>query len=116
HRRLQRASRRRAGVPIVALVGYTNAGKTTLLNRLTGSHLTAADQLFVTLDPAARLVERPGRRPLILTDTVGLIRKLPHELVAAFRATLEALTEPDVLVHVVDASHPSQDTTTAPVH
>jgi len=104
HRRLQRASRRRAGVPIVALVGYTNAGKTTLLNRLTGSHLTAADQLFVTLDPAARLVERPGRRPFILTDTVGFIRKLPHELVAAFRATLEELTEADVLVHVVDAS------------
>src|SRR5437762_3080632 len=104
HRRLQRASRRRAGVPVVALVGYTNAGKTTLLNRLTGSHLTAADQLFVTLDPAARLVERPGRRPFILTDTVGFIRKLPHELVAAFRATLEELTEADVLVHVVDAS------------
>ncbi|HZF04648.1 MAG TPA: GTPase HflX, partial [Patescibacteria group bacterium] len=96
HRRLQRASRRRAGVPVVALVGYTNAGKTTLLNHLTGSHLTAADQLFVTLDPAARLVERPGRRPFILTDTVGFIRKLPHELVAAFRATLEELTEADV--------------------
>src|SRR3989442_7502122 len=104
HRRLQRASRRRAGVPVVALVGYTNAGKTTLLNHLTGSHLTAADQLFVTLDPAARLVERPGRRPFILTDTVGFIRKRPHELGAAFRATLEELTEADVLVHVVDAS------------
>ena len=107
HRRLQRAGRRRSGVPVVALVGYTNAGKTTLLNRLTGSHLTAADQLFVTLDPAARLVERPARRPFILTDTVGFIRKLPHELVAAFRATLEELTEADVLVHVVDASHPA---------
>ncbi|HEV8585021.1 MAG TPA: GTPase HflX, partial [Methylomirabilota bacterium] len=107
HRRLQRASRRRSGVPVVALVGYTNAGKTTLLNRLTGSRLTAADQLFVTLDPAARLVERTGRRPFILTDTVGFIRKLPHELVAAFRATLEELTEADVLVHVVDASHPA---------
>src|SRR2546427_498098 len=104
HRRLQRASRRRAGVPVVALVGYTNAGKTTLLNHLTGSHLTAADQLFVTLDPAARLVERPGRRPFILTDTVGFIRKLPHELVAAFRATLEELTEAAVLVHVGGAS------------
>src|SRR5205807_1838468 len=107
HRRLQRAGRRRSGVPVVALVGYTNAGKTTLLNRLTGSHLTAADQLFVTLDPAARLVERPARRPFILTDTVGFIRKLPHELVAAFRATLEELTEADVLVHVVDAGHPA---------
>src|SRR5947208_14251803 len=107
HRRLQREGRRRAGMPIVALVGYTNAGKTTLLNRLTGSRLTAADQLFVTLDPAARLVERPARRPFILTDTVGFIRKLPHELVAAFRATLEELTEADVLVHVVDAGHPA---------
>ena len=109
HRRLQRAGRRRSGVPVVALVGYTNAGKTTLLNRLTGSHLIAADQLFVTLDPAARLVERPARRPFVLTDTVGFIRKLPHELVAAFRATLEELTEADVLVHVVDASHPSHE-------
>jgi len=107
HRRLQRAGRRRAGVPVVALVGYTNAGKTTLLNRLTGARFMAADQLFVTLDPAARLVERPGRHPFILTDTVGFIRKLPHEVVAAFRATLEELQEADVLVHVVDASHPA---------
>ena len=109
HRRLMRQSRKRAGAPVVALVGYTNAGKTTLLNRLTGSHFTAADQLFVTLDPAARLVTLPGRRPFILTDTVGFIRKLPHELVAAFRATLEELAEADVLVHVVDASHPALD-------
>lgn len=107
HRRLQRAGRRRAGVPVVALVGYTNAGKTTLLNRLTGARFTAADQLFVTLDPAARLVERPNRLPFILTDTVGFIRKLPHEVVAAFRATLEELQEADVLVHVVDVSHPA---------
>jgi len=90
-------------------IGTRGPGETTLLNRLTGSHLTAADQLFVTLDPAARLVERPARRPFVLTDTVGFIRKLPHELVAAFRATLEELTEADVLVHVVDASHPSQE-------
>ena len=106
HRRLQRHGRRRAGVPIVALVGYTNAGKTTLLNRLSGARLTAADQLFVTLDPAARLVEQ-GLRPFILTDTVGFIRKLPHQLVAAFRATLEELKDADVLVHVIDASHPA---------
>ncbi len=106
HRRLQRHGRRRAGVPIVALVGYTNAGKTTLLNRLSGARLTAADQLFVTLDPAARLVEQ-GLRPFILTDTVGFIRKLPHQLVAAFRATLEELKDADVLVHVMDASHPA---------
>jgi GTP-binding protein HflX len=107
HRRLQRESRRRAGLPVVALVGYTNAGKTTLLNRLSGARLTAADSLFVTLDPAARLVNHGGHRPFILTDTVGFIRKLPHELVAAFRATLEELQVADVLVHVVDASHPA---------
>ena len=109
HRRLQRQGRRRAGVPVVALVGYTNAGKTTLLNRLAGSQLTAADQLFVTLDPAARVVEPEGGRRFVLTDTVGFIRKLPHELVAAFRATLEELADADVLVHVVDASHPAID-------
>jgi GTP-binding protein HflX len=109
HRRLQRAGRRRTGMPVVALVGYTNAGKTTLLNRLAGSQLTAADRLFVTLDPAARLVEPAGRQPFILTDTVGFIRKLPHELVAAFRATLEELADGDVLLHVVDASHPALD-------
>jgi len=107
HRRLQRQGRRRAGVPVVALVGYTNAGKTTLLNRLSGAKLIAADRLFVTLDPAARLVERDGYAPFILTDTVGFVRKLPHELVAAFRATLEELSEAVVLLHVVDASHPA---------
>ena len=107
HRRLQRQGRRRAGVPVVALVGYTNAGKTTLLNRLAGSRLTTADQLFVTLDPAARLVHPQSGRQFVLTDTVGFIRKLPHELVAAFRATLEELADADVLLHVVDASHPA---------
>src|SRR5438552_2740149 len=105
HRRVQREGRRRAGLPVVALVGYTNAGKTTLLNRLSGSSLTAADRLFVTLDPAARLVNREGYAPFILTDPVVFSRKLPHELVAAFRATLEELTEASVLLHVVDASH-----------
>ena len=118
HRKLQRDRRRRSGMPVVALVGYTNAGKTTLLNRLTGAGRRTADQLFVTLDPAARLV-RPeahrvtpgaaGCQPFILTDTVGFIRKLPHQLVAAFRATLEELSEADVLLHVVDASHPSRE-------
>jgi GTP-binding protein HflX len=107
HRRLQRHGRRRAGMPVVALVGYTNAGKTTLLNRLSGARLTAADLLFVTLDPAARLVTQGAHRPFILTDTVGFIRKLPHELVAAFRATLEELKDADVIVHVLDASHPA---------
>jgi GTP-binding protein HflX len=107
HRRVQREGRRRTGLPVVALVGYTNAGKTTLLNRLTGARFVVADQLFVTLDPAARLVNGDGHPPFILTDTVGFIRKLPHELVAAFRATLEELSEADVLLHVVDASHPA---------
>src|SRR5256884_3331899 len=109
HRRLQRAGRRRMGAPVVALVGYTNAGKTTLLNRLAGVRLTAADRLFVTLDPAARPVEPAGHQAFVLTDTVGFIRKLPHELVAAFRATLEELQDADLLLHVVDASHPAID-------
>jgi GTP-binding protein HflX len=109
HRRLQRAGRRRMGTPVVALVGYTNAGKTTLLNRLAGVRLTAADRLFVTLDPAARLVEPAGHQAFVLMDTVGFIRKLPHELVAAFRATLEELKDADLLLHVVDASHPAID-------
>jgi GTPase len=106
HRRLVRDRRQATGYPVVALVGYTNAGKTTLLNQLTGAERVAADRLFVTLDPAARLVSAPGHAPFILTDTVGFIRKLPHQLVAAFKATLEELTEADLLVHVVDASHP----------
>ena len=106
HRRVQRERRSRAGVPVVALVGYTNAGKTTLLNRLTGAGFRVADELFATLDPAARLCAAPGCPPFILTDTVGFIRKLPHQLVAAFRATLEELNEANVLVHVVDASAP----------
>jgi GTP-binding protein HflX len=109
HRRLVRDRRKATGYPVVALVGYTNAGKTTLLNRLTGSDRTAADRLFVTLDPAARMVAAPQHAPFILTDTVGFIRKLPTQLVAAFKATLEELAEADVLVHVVDASHPGLD-------
>ncbi len=109
HRKLLRHRRKAAGVPVVALVGYTNAGKTTLLNRLTGAEHAAADQLFVTLDPTARLCSRNAHAPFILTDTVGFIRKLPHQLVAAFKATLEELGEADVLVHVVDASHPGLD-------
>jgi GTPase len=115
HRRLLRDRRKASGVPVVALVGYTNAGKTTLLNYLTGSTLTAADRLFDTLDPAARLVSIPSHTPFVLTDTVGFIKKLPHQLVAAFKATLEELAEADVLVHVVDASHPGLDDQVAAV-
>jgi GTP-binding protein HflX len=106
HRRLLRDRRRAVGLPVVALVGYTNSGKTTLLNRLADSAFGSADQLFVTLDPAARLVAPPHLQPFILTDTVGFIRKLPPQLVAAFKATLEELAEADVLLHVVDGSHP----------
>lgn len=98
-----RRSRRRAIVPTVALVGYTNAGKSTLFNRLTGSDVYVANRLFATLDPTLRRVELPEMGPVILADTVGFIRHLPHDLVQAFHATLEEVVEADLLLHVVDA-------------
>lgn len=105
-RRQTRQRRQRAGLPVVALVGYTNAGKSTLLNALTGSDIYAADQLFATLDPTTRRVTLADGRIALFTDTVGFIQKLPTELVAAFSATLEEIHEAHVLLHVLDATHP----------
>jgi GTPase len=107
HRERYRAQRKRTQIPIVALVGYTNAGKSTLLNRLTHSDVYVANQLFAPLDPTTRRVRLPGSQTVLLTDTVGFIQKLPTQLVAAFRATLEEISEADLLVHVVDITHPS---------
>jgi GTP-binding protein HflX len=101
-RTLQRAARQRAPVPSVALVGYTNAGKSTLFNRLTASEVVAQDMLFATLDPTLRTLKLPDGRAAILSDTVGFISDLPHELVEAFRATLEEVKEADVILHVRD--------------
>jgi GTP-binding protein HflX len=107
HRSQHRANRRKAGIPVVALVGYTNAGKSTLINALTQSDVYVADQLFATLDPTTRKVELPNGREILLSDTVGFIQKLPTTLIAAFRATLEEILEADLILHVVDTSHPS---------
>jgi len=105
-RELHRKARRKVPYPIVALVGYTNSGKSTLFNRLTESDVTARDQLFATLDPTMRGIELASGRPVILSDTVGFISDLPHELVNAFHATLEEVTGADIIVHVRDCSHP----------
>jgi GTP-binding protein HflX len=105
HRQRHRDQRIQAGIPTVALVGYTNAGKSTLLNALSGADVYVANQLFATLDPTTRRVKLPGGRIVLLSDTVGFIQKLPVALVAAFRATLEEITEADLLLHVVDGSH-----------
>jgi GTPase len=107
HRQQGRAKRDRAGIPLVALVGYTNAGKSSLLNALTGAGVLVQDKLFATLDPTIRRLHLPSGRDVLLADTVGFIRKLPHALVAAFRATLEGIEEARLIVHVVDASHPA---------
>ncbi len=107
HRSRYRAQRKRSRIPTVALVGYTNAGKSTLLNRLAKSDVYVADQLFATLDPTTRRVDLPGGTAALFTDTVGFIQKLPTTLVAAFHATLEEIAEADLLLHVVDISHPN---------
>lgn len=105
HRMRYRAQRKRARIPTVALVGYTNAGKSTLLNKLSKANVYVANQLFATLDPTTRRIELPGGYQTLLTDTVGFIQKLPTTLVAAFYATLEEITEADLLLHIVDISH-----------
>lgn len=107
HRQQYRARRRRNAVPVVAIVGYTNAGKSTLLNTLTHAGVLVEDMLFATLDPTTRRVTLPGGKPALFTDTVGFIQKLPATLVAAFRATLEEIGEADLLLHVVDVTHPN---------
>jgi len=107
HRSRYRAKRKQSLVPIIAIVGYTNAGKSTLLNRLSKADIYVANQLFATLDPTTRKVNLPGGHLALITDTVGFIQKLPTQLVAAFRATLEEIAEADLLIHVIDITHPN---------
>jgi len=107
HRAVQSRSRREALAPVASLVGYTNAGKSSLFNRLTGADALVEDRLFATLDPVVRKLELPNNQRILLSDTVGFIRKLPHHLVAAFKGTLDEVREADILIHVIDASNPA---------
>ena len=107
HRQQYRSRRKRSRIPVVALVGYTNAGKSTLLNKLADAEVYVADQLFATLDPTTRRIELPDGQLALMTDTVGFIQKLPTELIAAFRATLEEIAEADLLLHLIDVTHPN---------
>ncbi len=115
-RATQRAGRQRNQWPLASIVGYTNAGKSTLLNTLTGAAVLAEDTLFATLDPTTRRLRLPSNQNVLLSDTVGFIRKLPHDLVEAFKATLEEVVEADLLLHVVDISHPQADEQIAAVN
>ena len=115
HRALSRNARKRNETPLVSIVGYTNAGKSTLFNAMTGAAAYAADQLFATLDTTIRKLQLPADQEILLADTVGFIRDLPHDLVAAFRATLEEAREADLLIHVVDAADPEHETRIAQV-
>ena len=112
----QRKGRRRHLWPVASIVGYTNAGKSTLLNALTGAGVLAEDQLFATLDPTTRKLRLPSNQNVLLSDTVGFIRKLPHNLVEAFKATLEEVVTADLLIHVVDLSHQHVDEQMKAVH